>query len=245
MTSSRLTAALAPTGTLRAVINLGNPVLAGGTASDPTGVTVDLARELADRLGVPVAFTTVEAARDSFAALTAGEVDLAFLADEPARAAEVTFTAPYLLIEGVYAVPADSDLDHADDVDRPGNRVGVKEGSAYDLFLTRTLQHATIVRGSDGLEVFESARLEVAAGIRSAVQAQAERFDVRVLEPAFMQIAQAIAAPKTLPPVATSYLRAFVEHAKSTGFVADALRRAGQQATVAPPVTSPERRESS
>ncbi|WP_265447314.1 transporter substrate-binding domain-containing protein [Flexivirga meconopsidis] len=234
MEASNVVRALAPTGTLRAVINLGNPVLAGGSAAEPTGVTVTLAQELARGLGVPVQLRTVDAARDSFAALTSGEVDIAFLANEPARAAEVTFSAPYVVIEGVYAVPADSELQHADQVDRAGNRVGVKEGSAYDLFLTRTLQQATVVRGADGVEVFEAARLEVAAGIRQPVLAHAERFDLRVLEPAFMQIQQAVAAPKALPPVAASYLRAFVEHAKSSGLVADALRRSGQEATVAP-----------
>ncbi|NNG40450.1 transporter substrate-binding domain-containing protein [Flexivirga sp. ID2601S] len=235
MEASSVVRALAPTGTLRAAINLGNPVLAGGTAAEPTGVTVALAEELGRGLGVPVELRTVDAARDAFAALTSGQVDIAFLADEPARAAEVSFTAPYVLIEGVYAVPADSDLQHAKDVDRPGNRVGVKEGSAYDLFLTRTLEQATVVRGSDGVEVLESAHLEVAAGIRQPVLAHAERYDLRVLEPAFMQIQQAVAGPKALPAVAASYLRAFVEHAKSTGLVAEALRRAGQDATVAPP----------
>src|SRR4051794_29818128 len=92
---------LAPTGPLRAAINLGNPVLAHGTPTEPGGVTVDLAREVAARLAVPVQFACVDAARKSFDALTSGAADLGFLAIEPARAAEVAFTGPYVLIEGV------------------------------------------------------------------------------------------------------------------------------------------------
>ncbi|GGR68069.1 ABC-type amino acid transport substrate-binding protein [Nocardioides luteus] len=113
-------AELAPTGTLRASINLGNPVLAQGTLDAPAGVTVDIAREVARRLGVPVSLQCFDAARKSFEALRTGAADIAFLAVEPARAAEVEFTEPYVLIEGVYAVPADSPIRSADDVDRPG-----------------------------------------------------------------------------------------------------------------------------
>lgn len=233
MTSSQA-ADLAPTGTLRVVINLGNPVLAGGTADDPTGVTVDLARDLADRLGVPLALRTTTGAKAAFTALTDGEVDLAFLADEPARAEQVTFTPAYLFIEGVYAVPATSDIETAAEVDRPGVRIGVKEGSAYDLFLTRTLQHAEPVRGADGATVFADRGLEVAAGIRQPITEYAAAHALRVLEPAFMQIRQALAAPRELPAAAAAYLTAFVEDAKASGFVAEALARSGQTATVAP-----------
>ena len=157
---------LAPTGTLRAAVNLGNPVLACGTPAEPGGVTVDLAREVAARLGVPVEFACFDAARKSFEALTSGAADLAFLAIEPARADRVAFTPPYVLIEGVYVVADGSPFASPADVDRPGVRIGVKEGSAYDLYLTRTLRHATIVRGEDGVAAFEAHGLEVAAGIR-------------------------------------------------------------------------------
>ena len=147
---------LAPGGTLRAAINLGNPVLAQGTAAAPTGVAVDIAREIGARLGLPVELACFDAARDSFAAVTTGRTDICFLAIEPARAAEVTFTAPYVLIEGVYAVPGQSPLIAVAEVDRPGVRIGVKLGSAYDLFLTRTLRHATVVRGTEGTTEQES-----------------------------------------------------------------------------------------
>src|ERR1700689_3811781 len=145
---------LAPTGTLRASINLGNPVLAQGTPTAPSGVTVDIARELGARLGVPVELVCFDAARDSLEAMRAGRADICFLAIDPARAETVAFTPPYVVIEGVFAVPPDSPLTSAADVDRPGVRVGVKQGSAYDLFLSRTLAHAEIVRGEEGTKVF-------------------------------------------------------------------------------------------
>ncbi|XMN11193.1 transporter substrate-binding domain-containing protein [Streptomyces griseobrunneus] len=121
---------LAPAGVLRASINLGNPVLAHGTPAAPTGVTVDVAREIGARLDVPVEFVCFDAARKSYEALTAGRADICFLAVEPAREAEVAFTAPYVVIEGVFVVPRGSDLVTAADVDRAGVRIGVKHGSA-------------------------------------------------------------------------------------------------------------------
>jgi polar amino acid transport system substrate-binding protein len=145
---------LAPNGVLRAAINLGNPALAQGTPAAPAGVTVDVARELGARLGVPVDLACFAAARESFEAMARGDADICFLAAEPARAEQVAFTAPYVVIEGVYVVPADSRLATPGDVDRDGVRVGVNEGSAYDLFLSRTLQHASLVRGDDGITLF-------------------------------------------------------------------------------------------
>jgi polar amino acid transport system substrate-binding protein len=168
MTTS-VTSELAPHGVLRASINLGNAVLAQGTPAEPAGVTVDMAREIAARLGVRAELVCFDAARNSLAALLSGAADIGFLAIEPARAEQVAFTPPYVLIEGVYAVPADSPLAEVVDVDAPGVRIGVKEGSAYDLYLTRTVSRATIVRGADGTSVFAAEGLEVAAGIREPV----------------------------------------------------------------------------
>ena len=183
---------LAPTGALRASINLGNPVLAQGTPEDPGGVTVDLARELAARLGVPLELVCFSPAKDSLAALQEDRADVCFLAVDPARAATVAFTAPYAVIEGVYAA-REGAFATADDVDRPGVRIGVKQGSAYDLFLTRTLQHAEVVRGSEGTAVFAEQGLDVAAGIRQPVtDFSATQPGLRVLEPRFMEILQAV-----------------------------------------------------
>jgi len=236
VTDPAVVADLAPTGVLRASINLGNPVLAQGISDEPTGVTVDLAREIAARLGVPVSFTCFDAARKSLAALIAGAADVAFLAIEPAREAEVSFTAPYVIIEGVYAVPGGSPITAASEVDRPGVRVGVNEGSAYDLFLSRTLAHAQVVRGADGFDVFREQGLEAVAGIRQPLSRRvASQPGLRLVEPRFMQIRQAVATTKNRTDAAIAFLREFVETVKANGFVAEALARSGQDATVAPP----------
>lgn len=228
---------LAPTGLLRASINLGNPVLAQGAPQAPTGVTVDIARAVGERLGVPVELVCFDAARRSFEAMATGDADLCFLAVDPARATEVAFTAPYVVIEGVYVVPVDSPVRSVADVDRDGVRVGVKHGSAYDLHLTRTLEHASIVRGDEGVDVFVSEGLEVGAGIREPVTAfAARRDDVRVLDEAFMQIEQAVGTTRTRAADTVAFLHELVEELKASGFVADALARSGQSgAAVAPP----------
>jgi polar amino acid transport system substrate-binding protein len=234
---SAITEDLAPTGTLRASINLGNPVLAQGTPTAPTGLTVDMARELGARLGMPVDLVCFDAARKSFEAMTTGQADICFLAVEPARAAEVAFTAPYVVIEGVFVVPQDSSITRTADVDRAGVRIGVNSGSAYDLFLSRTLQHATVVRGDDGVDLFRSEGLEVAAGIRQPMTEFVNTHPgVRLIEGPFMEIQQAMGTTRTRKPDTVKFLRAFVEELKASGFVADALRRANQaDATVAAP----------
>src|SRR5215469_16585317 len=206
-------------------------LLAEGAPMTCPAVVADLAPT-----GVLVSFACFDAARKSFEALTAGAVDVAFLAIEPAREAEVSFTAAYVIIEGVYAVPDGSPITTASEVDRPGWRVGLKEGSAYDLFLSRTLTHAKVVRGSDGIDVFREQGLEVAAGIRQPLSRHvANRPGLRLVEPRFMQIRQAIATTKDRTDTAIAFLREFVETVKANGFVADALARSGQDAAVAPP----------
>ncbi|HEY2271134.1 MAG TPA: transporter substrate-binding domain-containing protein [Jatrophihabitantaceae bacterium] len=228
---------LAPTGVLRAAINLGNPVLAHGTADAPAGVTVDIARELAARLEVPVQFTCFDAARKSFAAMAAGDSDICFLAIEPARTAEVAFTAPYVVIEGVFAVVQNSDIVRTSDVDREHVRVGVKEGSAYDLFLSRTLRQAHLVRGDEGTGVFSEQGLEVAAGIRQPVTAFVERTPgLRLLDEPFMAIRQAVGTTRNRLPDTVQFLAASIEELKGSGFIRAALDRAGHvDVTVAGP----------
>jgi polar amino acid transport system substrate-binding protein len=226
---------LVPAGALRVALNLGNPVLAQGTPQQPSGVTVDIAREIAGRLGVKAEFRCFTAARDSFQAAVGGQADICFLAVEPARAAEIAFTAPYVLIEGVYTVPAGSPLTTVADVDRPGVRIGVKQGSAYDLFLTRTLQHATLVRGHEGTAIFVSESLEAGAGIREPVtEFVTAHPGFRLLDGRFMEIRQAVGTARTKRPETSQFLHDLVEELKASGFVADALRRSGQTAPVAP-----------
>jgi polar amino acid transport system substrate-binding protein len=233
---------LAPSGKLRAAINLGNIVLAQGTPEAPRGITVDLARELAKRLGVPLEMTTYDAAGKVFEALKAGSWDIAFLAIEPVRAAEIAFTAPYVLIEGNYMVPENSPLKTPADVDRAGIRIAVAKGSAYDLYLTRTLKSATLVRfqnGNEAMDAFVRDKLEVAAGVKQPIVLYAKSHPgLRVMEQRFMAIEQAMGTPKARyagREAAPKYLRAFVEEMKASGFVADALKRSNQpDAAVAP-----------
>ncbi|TDB73190.1 transporter substrate-binding domain-containing protein [Micromonospora sp. KC723] len=228
---------LAPTGTLRASINLGNPVLAQGTPESPSGITVDIARELSAQLGIPLELLCFAAARESFAAMEQDQADICFLAIDPARTESVAFTAPYVVIEGAFAVPEMSPLVSAADVDRPGVRVGVKAGSAYDLHLSRTLKHAEVVRGVEGTTVFTEQQLDVAAGIRQPLaDFAAAQGGVRLLEPHFMEIRQAVGTTRSRREQTVAYLHDFVEQLKASGFVAESLGRAGRRdATVAPP----------
>jgi polar amino acid transport system substrate-binding protein len=178
-----------------------------------------------------------DAARDSLEAMRAGRADICFLAIDPAREETVAFTPPYAVIEGVFAVPRDSPLGSSADVDRPGVRIGVNQGSAYDLFLSRTLAHAEVVRGDEGTTVFTERQLEAAAGIRQPMEVFAAAHPgVRLLEPRFMEIQQAVGTTRTRRDDSLGFLRRFVEELKADGFIAEALRRAGRpDATVAPP----------
>jgi len=232
---------LAPTGKLRAAINLGNMVLAqkDPATGEPRGITVDLARELARRLALPLEFVTFDAAGKVFEALKTGSWDIAFLAIEPVRAAEIAFTAPYVIIEGVYLVPTNSPLRAVADVDRDGVRIAVNKGSAYDLYLTRTLKHATLVRGENGIDLFRKDKLEAAAGVKQPLAEFAKTHpDVRLMDGRFMEIRQAMGTPKLRyagRDAAPRFLHAFVEEMKATGFVAKALERSNQpDAMVAP-----------
>ena len=232
---------LAPTGTLRVGINLGNGVLAQGTPEAPRGVTADLTHELARRTGLPLQIVTYPSAGKLFEALTAGAWDVGYMANEPVRAAEIEFSPPYVLIEGTYMVPKTSQLKVIEDVDKPGIRIAVGKGSAYDLYLTRTIRHATIVRSEIGggaamIELFLSDKLECTAGVRQPLVAYAATDpNVRVMDGRFMEILQSVAVPKGRLKAA-AYVRQFIEQMKASGFVAAALKRSGQEdAAVAPP----------
>lgn len=237
---------LAPAGTLRAALNYGNGVLAqrGESEQEPKGVSADLARELATRLGVPVTFVGFDAAGKVFEALKAPDGDprkwdVAFLAIEPVRAAEIEFTAPYVQIEGVFMVPADSPITTPADVDRPGRRIAVSQGAAYDLYLSRTIQHATLVRAPSGpqaMAMFVRDGIEACGGVRQqVVEFLRSHPQLRIVEPAFMAIRQAMGTPKG-HVAGAAYLSAFIEEHKASGFVAEALKRSGQPETlVAPP----------
>ena len=233
--------AFAPTGKLRAAINLGNPILASKntTTGQPQGVSVDLTRALAQRLGVDVEFVVVEAAAKSVDAVRSGQADIGFFAVDPVRGEGIEFTAPYVLIEGAYLVRMDSPLQSNEEVDRPGRSVVVGKGSAYDLFLTREIKQATLVRAATSPKVvdhFLERQADVAAGVKQQLEFDAARLGgLRLLPGRFMVIAQAMGMSKSRPAAAQAQLAAFVEEMKSSGFVAHALAHHGiQGASVAP-----------
>jgi polar amino acid transport system substrate-binding protein len=221
---------LSPAGKLRAAINFGNPILAARDHStgEPRGVSVDLSRELARRLGVPVQFVTYEAAGKVVEGLKSGAWDVAYVAIDPARAVDISYTAPYVVIEGAYLVPQGSPIRSNADVDREGVRVAVGAGSAYDLFLSRNLKHAKIVRAPTSpavVDMFVAQKLEVAAGVKQQLEADARRTPgLRLLEGRFMVINQAMGTPRGRDAGA-KYLREFVEEMKASGFVARALEQ--------------------
>jgi polar amino acid transport system substrate-binding protein len=237
-------AQLAPGGTLRAAINYGNPLLATRDASgEPRGVSVDLARELARRLGVPLEPVIYTAAGKVVEGIRAGAWDVGFFAIDPVRAADTDFTAPYLLIEGAFLVPEASPITRNEDVDRAGVRVAAAKGSAYDLYLTRALKQATLVHAPTSQAVTDTLlaqKLDVAAGVKQQMQADAKRLPgLRLLDGRFMEIRQAMALPRGRAAGA-AYLREFIEEMKASGFIAESLRRHGVEgAVVANPVANP------
>lgn len=226
-----MTKVFAPGGTLRASINLGNPVLASldPATGEPVGVSVDLATEFAKRLGVPLQLVVVKSAGASVENVNQDKADIGFFAVDPKRGQEIAFTKPYVLIEGFYLVRDTSPITRNEDVDRPGVTVAVGKGSAYDLFLTRELHHATIVRIPTSPAVvqgFLDQHLDVAAGVRQQLEKDAASAGgLRILDQRFMVIRQAMGVPKARGDEAAAYLSRFVEDMKASGFVAASLAR--------------------
>lgn len=231
---------LAPTGTLRAGLNHSNFLLVSKDSppGNPRGVAVDMARELARRIGVEVAFVSFDSPGKLADAATSGAWDVAFLGAEPSRAHEIDFTHAYVEIESTYLVPAGSPIRGIADVDRDGVRISVSGRSAYDLYLTRTLRHAQLVR-SDGIDAsyerFVSHRLDALAGLRPRLEMDLKRLPgARILEGRFTAIQQAIGTPRGRL-AAAAYLREFVEDVKATGFVARLIEgNSAHGLTVAP-----------
>ena len=235
-------AALAPRGRLRACINLGNPILANRDAAGVvSGVSVDLATLLAQRLGVPLDLVVVEAALQSVDTLKADRADIGFFAIDPRRSDGIGFSAPYVLIEGAFLVRNDSPLTDNAQVDRTGTRVMVGRGSAYDLYLSRELKAAQLMRTPTSqavVERFLAEGADVAAGVRQQLEADAARLPgLRLLPGRFMVIEQAMGLPLTRGPAATTLLAGFVEQAKASGFVAQSLARHGIRGAIVAPAS--------
>jgi polar amino acid transport system substrate-binding protein len=229
-TTPSIRSAFTPAGKLRASINLGNPILANnGADGSPGGVSVDLAREFARILGAELELVVFDAAGKSVEAVVAERADFGFFAIDPIRGADIAFTAPYVLIEGFYLVKDDSPIRTNAQVDVAGNRVVVGKGSAYDLFLTRELKHAEILRAPTSpavVSTFLDSGAEVAAGVKQQLEADAAKLGgLRLLDQRFMEIRQAMGVPKSRGAEAAAFLAQFVEEMKASGFVADALQR--------------------
>jgi polar amino acid transport system substrate-binding protein len=204
-------------------------------------VAVDLARELGKRLDLIVELVGFESAGRMVAGLKTGAWDIAFLAIDAERASEIDFTAPYIEIEGTYVVPPGSPLRTVEDVDRDGVRIGVSANSAYDLFLKRSVKHATLVRAPDPKEAFAlllARSVDVVAGVKQSLIANAEKLPgSRVLPGRFMAIQQALGIPKGHDEAA-QYLREFIDHVKASGVVARAIQNAGVRGVSVPPPQS-------
>lgn len=236
-----IVSALTPTGKLRASINLGNPILANAhpETGEPFGVSIDLARAFAEKLEAELELVVFDAAGKSVQAVAEERADFGFFAVDPLRGEKIAFTAPYVLIEGFYLVRSDSPIKTNDEVDQSHNRVVVGKGSAYDLFLTRELKAAQIVRAPTSPAVvptFLEQGLEVAAGVKQQLEADARQATgLRLLDERFMVIQQAMGVPKSRGEAAARTLSEFVEEMKTSGFVARALRQHGiGGASVAP-----------
>ncbi|HEX4995522.1 MAG TPA: transporter substrate-binding domain-containing protein [Methylomirabilota bacterium] len=221
---------LTPTGALRVGINYGNVLLA---TKDPAtgefrGVAPDLARELARRLGTPIGWVGYDSAGKMAEAVKVGGWDIAFLGAEPARAGEIAFSPAYLEIEATYLVPAGSPIRSVAEVDREGIRIAVADKAAYELYLTRTLQRAKLVRAPSlaaSYELFVNEKLDALAGLKTFLLAEAPKIPgSRVLEGRFTGVQQAIATPRPRE-AAAQYLREYVASVKASGLVAQAIER--------------------
>jgi polar amino acid transport system substrate-binding protein len=227
---SQLVSELAPTGVLRAGINMSNGLLVTGRSpsGDPQGVAPDMAAEIARRLGVGVAYVKFE--RPSHLADAGGTNvwDIGLIGAEPARAAKITFTSAYCEIEATYLVQPNSPFKAVADVDRAGSRIAVRRGAAYDLWLERNIKHATVLRSdsADGpLNQFIAEKLEALAGLRPALLTDVKKAPgAQILPGNFTSVQQAIgtAKPNT---VGAKFLQDFVDEAKGSGLVARLIEK--------------------
>ena len=241
---SHIVQSFAPTGKLRASINLGNPILVKRDTDTQllVGVSIDLANAFSQRLGVEAEFVVFDTAAKSVEAVTQESADIGFFAIDPSRAESITFTAAYVLIEGSYMVRTESSIQTNEEVDKAGHRVTVGKGSAYDLFLSRELKNAEIVRAPSSpavVDVFVEQGLDVAAGVKQQLEADAKRLPgLRLLPGRFMVIQQAMGLPKSRGSAAAEYLQLFVEDMKTSGFIQASMARHGiKGASVAPAAT--------
>jgi polar amino acid transport system substrate-binding protein len=223
----------APTATLRVGINLGNPILANEEPNTKRlyGVTIDIANEIGKRISLPVQLTPFKTAGATVDAVKTGEIDLVFVAIDPVRGADISYTPAYIQIEGAYMVKAESTIQNNEEVDVTGNEIVVGKGSAYDLYLSREIKNATLLRAASSQAVvddFMSGQGNVAAGVKQQLESDAKRYKgLRMLPGRFMVINQAIGIPKARTDYenTTAFLSDVIAELKQSGFIEDAMKR--------------------
>ncbi len=232
--SAEAVQALAPTGTLRAAINLSNFLLVNDTDADglPVGVSPSMASAVADALDVNLEIITYPSPGSVADTATDGAWDIGNIGAEPARAETIDFTAAYAEIEATTMVRADSGMQSFADVDQPGNRIAVKSRAAYCLWLERNLINAELIQFASHDETFDAfasdESLNAYAGLRTLLDTQVTTLDnARVLGDRFTAVQQAIGTPKGRDEAGVAYLREFVEHAKTSGLVAQLIDHHG------------------
>lgn len=221
---------LAPTGVLRAGINLSNFLLVTGRSpsGDPVGVAPDMAAEIAQRLGVPVKYAPFKTPGELADAAETGVWDIGLIGAEPQRAEKITFTAAYCEIEATYLVPAGSPLKVIADVDKPGIKIAVTGRAAYGLWLERNIKAATLVKTDtldSAYDKFVADKLDALAGLRPRLITDVKKLPgARILEGQFTAVQQAIGTSRK-NVAAAAWLRAFAEEAKASGLVARLIER--------------------
>jgi polar amino acid transport system substrate-binding protein len=240
--SQEIVSELAPTGVLRAAINMGNFLLVTGRSpsGDPAGVAPDMAREIAARLGVSVAYVPYARPGELADAAGSGVWDIGLIGAEPARAEKIAFTPAYVEIEATYLVPAGSPLKTIAEVDRAGVRIAVTARSAYDLWLERNIKHALLVRSEGGdatFRQFVDDKLDALAGLRPRLLEDVDKLPgARILDGQFTAVQQAVGTARK-NTAGAAFLRDFIEEAKASGLVARLIERHNVvgRLSVAPP----------
>ena len=239
--SPQIKAELAPTGALRAGLNLSNFLLVSGKddTGGPVGVAPDMAAEIARRLGVPVKYVTYKTPGELADAAEAGAWDVGLIGAEPQRAEKIAFTPAYVEIEATYLVPKGSPLKAIADIDKPGVRIAVTGRSAYGLWLDRNIKQATLVKSGTldaAYEQFVAEKLDVLAGLRPRLLQDVEKLPgARILDGKFMSVQQAIGTGRK-NAAGAAFLRAFVEETKASGFVQSLIdKHKVRGLSVAPP----------
>lgn len=228
--SQALLSQIAPTGKLRAGINLGNFLLVTGKSADglPEGVAPDMARAIAKKLGIELELVPFASPGELADAAGDRVWDIGLIGSEPARAEKIDFSSAYVEIEATYLVPAGSTLRHASEVDRPGHRIAVAARSAYDLWLVRNIKHATLMHaeGFDAtLELFVSQKLEAMASLKPGLLTDVKKVPgSRILDGKFTAVQQSVGVPKGRP-LAAAWLQDFVQQAKESGLVAELITK--------------------